>query len=84
MTAVAAWKAVGWFVGRAGVILFKGNRKWFTTVALGLGGVIVKRDDIMNRIKDEASDIVEEHTVPLLAAGAGIGIILLLVLFTRR
>ena len=84
VAAAASGWTVRWFVGRAGVILVKASRNRVIQWATALGGVAVTGLYIKNKIWEGLEDLKEEYTTPLLAAGAGIGIILLLVLFTRR
>ena len=84
VAAAASGWTVRWFVGRAGVILLKASKKRVIQWAAAFGGVAVTGLYIKNRWQDDLEETLDEYSTPLLAAGAGIGIILLLVLFTRR
>ena len=78
------------WVGRAGVFLMGAagalwGRKKLLALAVSFGGVVVARDDIVNWGIEKKDAIVEDAGKPMLAAvGAGIGVVLLLVLMSGR
>jgi len=77
------------WLGRAGVYLMnKFGRKKLLALAATFGGVIVARPEggYMNWADEKKDDIIEDAGKELLLpiAGAGIGIVLLLVLLSSR
>lgn len=78
------------WLGRAGVYLMnKFGRKKLLALAATFGAVIVARPEggygnWVDEKKDETNALIDTSKDILVAAGAGIGIVLLLVLFSYR